>query len=119
MKTLNDIIGEQIRKRRKALGLSQEKLSKEIGGCGAATVHHWEHGRFSPNTFYLCALADVLGCSVDSLLGRSGERMNLVEYKEKVFSERPDVKEAYEGLERFVLEILTREEAEAEPRAEK
>ena len=68
--TINKIIAEQIRTRRKAMGLNQTELSEKIGAGCAKSVSLWETQAFLPNLLNLCALADVFECSVDELLGR-------------------------------------------------
>lgn len=71
MKSLNDIVAEQIRTRREAIGMRKVDLIRAIGMPErAANVWAWENGKQVPNGYYLCALADVLECSVDELLGR-------------------------------------------------
>ena len=73
MKTLAEIIGENIRVRREAKGMTMYGLNKAVkGGEGrdCALVWMWENGKSTPSAYYLCALADAFGCSVDELLGR-------------------------------------------------
>ena len=70
MKTLAEITGENIRVRRLKLCMSQEVLSGLIGAGNQTVVSSWEHGRRCPTAVYLYNLADVFGCSVDSLMGR-------------------------------------------------
>ena len=71
MNCLQDIVAENIRRRRKGKGLSQERLSEELGtGCNQSAVSRWELGASFPDAHNLCALADVFGCTVDELLGR-------------------------------------------------
>jgi transcriptional regulator with XRE-family HTH domain len=70
MKTLSEIIAEQIRTRRKAMGLSQLELAGKINVGHMKSVSQWETQAFLPNAVNLCALADVFECNVDELLGR-------------------------------------------------
>lgn len=70
MKTLAETIGEQIRARRKAMGLSQGMLADRLCLSHQTVVSYWECGRMCPNAAGLCDLADALKCSVDELLGR-------------------------------------------------
>ena len=70
MKTLAEIIGKQIRKRRKVMGLSQGVPAKRLHLSHQTSVSFWETGKVCPNAVGLCDLADVFGCSVDELLGR-------------------------------------------------
>ena len=71
MRTLNEIVGEQIRKRRKAVGMSQGELAQRLCLSHQTSVSFWETAKCCPNAIYLCALADVLECTVDELLGRN------------------------------------------------
>ena len=68
-------IGERIRDRRAALGLSQQQLAERItatrgrlsGSVGAATVSKWENGHQSPQRL-LAELCAALELSTDELL---------------------------------------------------
>ena len=67
--TLNDIIGENIRRLRKSQRMTQQKLSLAIY-ANQDMICNWELGKHAPSAYYLIRLADVLGCSVDEILGR-------------------------------------------------
>ena len=67
--TLNDIIGENIRRLRKSQRMTQQKLARAVYG-NQDMVCNWELGKHAPSAYYLVRIADVLGCSVDELLGR-------------------------------------------------
>lgn len=67
---LEQIIAEEIKARREALGLTKYQLSKMVGATNMAQVGRWEDGRYAPGAHYLLKLADALGCTVDALLGR-------------------------------------------------
>lgn len=62
------MIGENIRKYRKELGLTQEQLAEAVGVTVGA-VSKWESGLSNPDIGMLPALADFFGVSVDVLLG--------------------------------------------------
>ena len=68
--TLGEIIGNNIRLRRKLMGLSQEALADRVDVQSQNSGHLWESGKYCPSAFFLCQLADVFECSVDELLGR-------------------------------------------------
>lgn len=71
-----DILGGQIAKFRKALGMTQEDLGKAVG-ISAQAVSRWECGG-TPDVSLLPALADTLGVTVDALFGRDGgEKINI------------------------------------------
>ncbi|QQD22869.1 helix-turn-helix domain-containing protein [Oceanospirillaceae bacterium ASx5O] len=66
------MIGERIRSRRKALGLTQSDIGGKIG-VTKATLSLWENGATAPNGANLYALAKHLDCSPEWLLsGKSG-----------------------------------------------
>ena len=61
-------LGEAIQAARRAQNLSQEALAEKIGVSRQA-LGKWEKGAALPGLDNLQALAQVLDCSVDSLLG--------------------------------------------------
>lgn len=61
----------KIRPLREARGMSQRKLAADIGVSPGA-VAQWELGATTPTMSNLVALANVLGCSMDTLFGRAG-----------------------------------------------
>lgn len=65
--------GEKIRACRQAAGLSQEKVA-ELVGVSRQAVTKWESGQSAPSTENLLRLAEVLGTTVDLLVGTSAER---------------------------------------------
>lgn len=60
---------ERIKERRAAMGLSQSQLALRLG-VTAPCIAGWESGRTVPKTDMLVKLADVLGCTIDYLMGR-------------------------------------------------
>lgn len=58
-----------IRKLRERLGMTMFELADRMG-VSVATVSRWETGEAVPVTTRLGALADVLHCTADELLGR-------------------------------------------------
>ncbi len=66
-------LGEYLRTRREALGITQEQLATEIGVTQQA-VDGWERGRYRPATSRLYALANALGVYVAELWLRPGAR---------------------------------------------
>ena len=59
----------RIKQLREAAGMSQRELGERIGISGAA-VAMWESGENRPSLTNLEKLADVLGVSIDAILGR-------------------------------------------------
>ena len=64
------IVGEQIQKFRKELGLTQKELGESIGVSSSA-VSQWESGG-TPDISLLPAIADKLHVTIDALFGREG-----------------------------------------------
>lgn len=64
-----DAFAAALREIRKRAGLSQEDLARMVG-VERSTVTKWESGQNAPALPTLAKLADVLGVSVDDLLGR-------------------------------------------------
>ena len=60
----------RLKKLRSEKGLTQKQVA-DVLGIAAVTVSGWEIGKSLPEAQYLTPLAEVLGTSVDSLLGRS------------------------------------------------
>lgn len=59
----------RIKQLREAAGLTQRELGERIGISGPA-VAMWETGENRPSLTNLEKLADVLGVSIDAILGR-------------------------------------------------
>lgn len=60
----------EIKKLREAAGMRQYELAARMG-VKQASVSAWESGKAMPSAENLLKLADVLGCTVDALLGRA------------------------------------------------
>ena len=61
------MFGENLRKLRKARGLSQEELG-ELTQLGQSNISAWERGGRAPLPDGLIKLATFFGCSIDYLL---------------------------------------------------
>lgn len=61
-------IGRRIRTKRKALGLTQKDLAKEIGGRSSQYISQLELDHIAPSLKMLLALSRALGVSTDYLL---------------------------------------------------
>ena len=68
---MQNIFGQNLLNRRKALGLTQEQLAVKLKVSFQA-VSKWERGETLPDIKLLPALASQLGTSADSLLGYEG-----------------------------------------------
>jgi transcriptional regulator with XRE-family HTH domain len=66
-------IGERIKARRTALGITQAEVVKRAAAAGGDVlpmeVIHWEKGRRVPRAETIAVLAKALECSADYLLG--------------------------------------------------
>ena len=60
-------IGNKIAELRKAKGMTQEQLGRQLG-VSAAAVSKWETGASDPSTANLIALAKLYGISPEELL---------------------------------------------------
>lgn len=61
-------LGDALRRRREALGLSQKALADRLG-VEQATVSRWEKGTQSPRSEQFDALAEFLAVTVRELVG--------------------------------------------------
>ena len=62
----------KIREHRKQRKWTQEALAQRLG-VERSAVAKWESGKSQPQAAHLVALAEVFGCTVDEILGRSGK----------------------------------------------
>ena len=69
MDNINGVLGENIRKYRKMMNLTQEELADKIGVTYQA-VSKWENAQSAPDVSFLPLLADVFGCNIDDLFSR-------------------------------------------------
>lgn len=65
----NNIASERVK-----LGLSQEQFGKKLK-VSRDTVRNWESGETPIKVSLLVEIADLCGCSIDYLMGRSEERL--------------------------------------------
>lgn len=95
-------IGNFITKKRKELGVTQQKLAEQLNVSFQA-VSKWENGTTVPDTLLLAQLAQVLNTSVDTILGY--KTASITEYEKKY-----DRQDYYWGIEpnRLCYEIMRR-----------
>lgn len=95
-------LGQNILRLRKEAGLTQKLLSEQMG-VSFQTVSKWERELSCPDITLLPALADILGVSVDTLLGHDPGEMANTNFYSRYRSE-----EYYWGLEPtpFCYQIL-------------
>lgn len=76
-------VGNQIRERRQALGISQEELAQRLY-VSRVTVSHWETGRTLPDVQSMLLLANLFGTTVDELvIGDVDEMREMVKKNER------------------------------------
>lgn len=103
---MKNMIGDNIRKYRKALGLTQEQLAEAVGVTVGA-VSKWESKLSNPDISLIIELADLFGISTDVLLGyeqHSHNLKNIIENlkllsRDKKYEE--GMKEAEKALKKF------------------
>lgn len=71
------MLGENIRRERKKLNLSQQDLGKKLG-VNKQTVSNWENGYRIPPTETLNEIANTFNVSVDSLLDRDTSNIPII-----------------------------------------
>ena len=69
MLVMNETFGQRLSRLRKEKGLTQEDVANKIV-ISPQAVSKWENDVSSPDILVLSSLADILGVSVDELLGR-------------------------------------------------
>ena len=79
-------IGEKLKEKRTAAGLSQEALSERIG-VSRQTISSWENDRSYPDIGSILKLSDLYSLSLDELL-KEDENMRKHVEKASAFSER-------------------------------
>ncbi len=71
---MNQTLGKRISTRRKAMGLTQDQLAEKLG-VTAQAVSKWENDQSCPDITTLPRLAEIFGISVDTLLGRTEQKV--------------------------------------------
>lgn len=99
--SLMSLIGETIRKLRKAKGLTQTELAEKLGTT-QFVITNYERGRNNPTAARMPEIAKALGVTVEELYGAKGD-VGQVEGKgsgkrrevqlQKIFSELPPAKQ--------------------------
>lgn len=100
---MNETFGQRLSRLRKEKGLTQEDIASRIT-ISPQAVSKWENGNSEPDLDTLNKLADILNCSVDSLLGR--EETAEVEIEDAPKEEKKTQKEKEEELEEHASEVV-------------
>lgn len=98
---MKESFGQRLSRIRKEKGLTQEDIASKIT-ISPQAVSKWENDISSPDILILSSLADILGVSVDELLGREeGSQSVKEEPKERIYvkdDEGESVKFSSEGV---------------------
>ena len=70
MENVNIVLAANILKYRKKSGLSQDELAQKVGVTFQA-VSKWENAKAAPDITFLPIMADIFGCYIDELFGRT------------------------------------------------
>ena len=73
-------IGQKLKEKRTALGLSQEQLAEQLG-ITRQTIANWEKGKTYPDIASILKLSDLYGLSVDELLRDDGALRKRIEQR--------------------------------------
>ncbi len=80
------IDGTKIKKRREALGLSQQELADRLY-VTAQAVSQWENGKTQPDSDRILSLSNILGITAETLLSRDPGIAMRWQLADKMFSE--------------------------------
>ncbi len=95
-------IGERIKNKREACGLTQKQLARLID-VNEAVVSNWETGKNRPNTDVLKKLCDALSCTADCLLDLSVSVPSFTSDAQKVAKAYETAEEKTKKIVRCVL----------------
>ena len=79
---MNETFGQRFTRLRKQRGLTQEELGEKIGISGQA-VSKWENDASMPDVGILVELSEILGVSLDELLGKEVPNTRVVPFEER------------------------------------
>ena len=77
MDNINTILAENIQKFRKAKEITQGELADKLGVTYQA-ISKWENAKSAPDIAFLPMLADVFGCSIDTLFSRDNSPEHII-----------------------------------------
>jgi transcriptional regulator with XRE-family HTH domain len=105
--------GDKIAALREKRGLTQEDLAAKIG-ISRASLSHYEKNRRDPDYTTLAKFADFFHVSVDYLLGRTDDPLNIADHEVRDLAEKLELSDE-QILEKFAFTIdgrkLTPEES--------
>ena len=86
--TTNEQIGQRIKERRTALGMSQTELANKLGYRGKSMISLIESGKRSLYAWQIAPLCVILDCTVEDLVdGGFTEHDELIEFVEGLATE--------------------------------
>lgn len=98
---MKETFGQRLSRLRKEKGMTQEEIASKIT-ISPQAVSKWENDISSPDILVLSSLADILGVSVDELLGRKLEESEKAQAEDiphvEVMDEEPKKKEKNEHV---------------------
>ncbi|MBD1373881.1 helix-turn-helix transcriptional regulator [Hazenella sp. IB182357] len=112
---------DKLKKRRKALGITQQTLADELG-VSHTTVSKWESGNFDPDTSTLKKIANYLHVSIDYLLENENESPETLDILEALNKNRLHIEDPKTGeplpipkleeriIKNILIDIITRKE---------
>lgn len=86
---MKETFGQRLARLRKEKGLTQEDIANRIS-ISPQAVSKWENDLSTPDIYVLSSLADILGVTVDELLGRDASEETKEEENKTVDSEVVD-----------------------------
>ncbi len=79
---MNETFGQRFTRLRKQRGMTQEELGERIGISGQA-VSKWENDASMPDVGVLVDLSEILGVTLDELLGRETSLTGVIRAEER------------------------------------
>ena len=95
---MSETFGQRLSRIRKEKGMTQEDIAKRIT-ISPQAVSKWENDISSPDILILSNLADILGVSVDELLGREEGSSKVHEEPKNEEEEKPEASEVVDDDE--------------------
>lgn len=99
------MLSEQILKKRKEAGLSQEALAEQLGVSRQA-VSKWETGEANPDIAYVMRMCEIFGISSDVLLFGEERSPKTDETSKNVQEKKPPEKHLYPFILGMLLLVL-------------
>ena len=110
---VNEVLGRNIRKFRRAQSWTQEKLA-DVLNVSHQVISKWENGIAAPDVEILCRMAWIFGTSLDSLCGMAPEKIDVMieEIETELQSDKSSYYELYtkwESIEEQLVSYPTHE----------